>query len=67
MQVGFQVGDAAPLEGRSRTSRLHELIGVPGHTLLLVLGPAKRGAINKGSRWQARPRGATDRIGKPTP
>ncbi|MGH6905631.1 MAG: FAD-dependent monooxygenase, partial [Geminicoccaceae bacterium] len=47
-QVGFRVGDAAPLEGRNRAFRLHELIGVPGHTLLLMLGEADPIAVADG-------------------
>jgi 2-polyprenyl-6-methoxyphenol hydroxylase-like FAD-dependent oxidoreductase len=46
--IGFRVGDAAPLEGRNGTFRLHELIGVPGHTLLLMLGEADRAAVDEG-------------------
>jgi NADPH-dependent dioxygenase len=47
-QIGFRVGDAAPLEMRLRTCCLHELIGVPGHTLLLMLGEADSGAVEEG-------------------
>jgi hypothetical protein len=47
-QVGFRVGDAAPLEERNRSCCLHELIGVPGHSLLLMLGEADRAAIEGG-------------------
>jgi 2-polyprenyl-6-methoxyphenol hydroxylase-like FAD-dependent oxidoreductase len=44
-QIGFRVGDAAPLEGRNGILRLHELIATPGHTLLLMLGAAEPAAI----------------------
>jgi hypothetical protein len=47
-QIGFRVGDAAPLEGRNRTCCLHELIVVPGHTLLLTLGDADPAAVDEG-------------------
>ncbi len=47
-QVGFRVGDAAPLEGRRGNFRLHELIGVPAHTLLLMLGEAQPAAVDDG-------------------
>jgi hypothetical protein len=47
-QIGFRVGDAGPLEGRNRTCRLHELIGVPEHTLLLMLGEAGPDALREG-------------------
>ena len=47
-QIGFRVGDAAPLEMRLRTCCLHELTGVPGHTLLLMLGEADSGAVEEG-------------------
>jgi 2-polyprenyl-6-methoxyphenol hydroxylase-like FAD-dependent oxidoreductase len=47
-QVGFRVGDAALLVGRNRTCRLHELVGVPGHTLLLMLGEAEPAAVDDG-------------------
>ncbi|MGH6917243.1 MAG: FAD-dependent monooxygenase, partial [Geminicoccaceae bacterium] len=47
-QVGFRVGDAAPLQGKNRSSCLHELIGVPGHTLFLMLGEADPAAIEEG-------------------
>ncbi|MGH6896957.1 MAG: FAD-dependent monooxygenase [Geminicoccaceae bacterium] len=47
-QVGFRVGDAAPLQGRNQAFRLHELIGVPGHTLLLMLGEADPAAVAEG-------------------
>jgi hypothetical protein len=47
-QIGFRVGDAASLEGRNRTCCLHELIGVPGHTLLLMLGEADPAAVHDG-------------------
>jgi hypothetical protein len=46
--VGFRVGDAAPLEERNRSCCLHELIGGPGHTLLLMLGEADRAALEGG-------------------
>jgi 2-polyprenyl-6-methoxyphenol hydroxylase-like FAD-dependent oxidoreductase len=47
-QVGFRVGDAAPLEGQKQAFRLHELIGAPGHTLLLMLGEANPAAVAEG-------------------
>jgi 2-polyprenyl-6-methoxyphenol hydroxylase-like FAD-dependent oxidoreductase len=47
-QIGFRLGDAASLEGRNRTCCLHELIGAPGHTLLLMLGEADPGAVHDG-------------------
>jgi 2-polyprenyl-6-methoxyphenol hydroxylase-like FAD-dependent oxidoreductase len=47
-QVGYRIGDAAPLEGRNRACRLHELIAVPGHTLLLMLGEASPAAVDEG-------------------
>jgi FAD binding domain len=47
-QIGFRVGDAGPLEGRNRTCRVHELIGVPEHTLLVMLGEAGRDAVREG-------------------
>jgi hypothetical protein len=47
-RVGFRVGDAAPLHGRSRTFRLHELVGAPGHTLFLMLGEAGPAAVEGG-------------------
>ena len=46
-QVGYRVGDAGPLEGQGPTRRLHELIGVPVHTLLL-LGEADPCAAGQG-------------------
>jgi 2-polyprenyl-6-methoxyphenol hydroxylase-like FAD-dependent oxidoreductase len=47
-QVGFRVGDATPLQGRNRSSCLHELVGVPGHTLFLMLGEADPAAVEEG-------------------
>jgi 2-polyprenyl-6-methoxyphenol hydroxylase-like FAD-dependent oxidoreductase len=47
-QVGFRVGDAAPLERRNRACCLHELIGVPAHTLLPMLGEADPAAVGQG-------------------
>jgi 2-polyprenyl-6-methoxyphenol hydroxylase-like FAD-dependent oxidoreductase len=47
-RIGFRVGDAAPLQGRSRTFRLYELIEIPGHTLLLMLGEADPCAVDEG-------------------
>jgi hypothetical protein len=47
-QVGFRVGDAAPLERRNRACCLHELIGAPAHTLLLMLGEADSAAVGQG-------------------
>jgi len=47
-QIGFRVGDAAPLEGQNRTFRLHELISVPCHTLLLMLGDANPAEVDDG-------------------
>jgi 2-polyprenyl-6-methoxyphenol hydroxylase-like FAD-dependent oxidoreductase len=47
-QVGSRVGDAAPLTGRNHTFHLHELIGVPGHTLLLAVGHADPAEIDEG-------------------
>jgi hypothetical protein len=47
-QIGFRVGDAAPLVGPGRTWCLHELIGVPGQTLLLMLGNADQAAVDDG-------------------
>jgi 2-polyprenyl-6-methoxyphenol hydroxylase-like FAD-dependent oxidoreductase len=45
-QIGFRVGDAGPLEGRNRNCCLHELIDVPAHTLLLMLGDADPAAAD---------------------
>jgi hypothetical protein len=47
-QVGFRIGDAAPLQRRDRPCRLHEIVGVPGHTLFLLLGEADSAAIGDG-------------------
>ena len=47
-QIGFRVGDAAPLEGRDRACCLHELIAVPGHTLFVMLGDADLTALDQG-------------------
>jgi 2-polyprenyl-6-methoxyphenol hydroxylase-like FAD-dependent oxidoreductase len=47
-QIGFRVGDAAPLEGRNRSCCLHELIDAPVHTLLLMLGDADPAAADAG-------------------
>jgi len=47
-QVGFRIGDAAPLQRRNRTFRLHELVGVPGHTLFVMLGEADFAAVGDG-------------------
>lgn len=47
-EIGFRVGDAAPLEGADGAFRLHQLIGVPGHTLLLMLGDADPTALDQG-------------------
>ena len=47
-QIGFRVGDAAPLERRNRTCRLHELIGRPTHTLFVMLSDADSAAIDEG-------------------
>ena len=47
-RVGFRVGDAGPLAGRHRTCRLHELIGMPIHTLLLMLGDADPALVAAG-------------------
>jgi 2-polyprenyl-6-methoxyphenol hydroxylase-like FAD-dependent oxidoreductase len=46
--VGFRVGDAAPLQRRSGTCRLHQLIDVPDHTLFLMLGEADSSAVDDG-------------------
>ena len=47
-QIGFRVGDAAPLEGQGRSFRLHELLGAHGHTLLVMLGAADPAAVERG-------------------
>jgi 2-polyprenyl-6-methoxyphenol hydroxylase-like FAD-dependent oxidoreductase len=47
-QIGFRVGDAAPLETSRRTCGLHELLGAHGHTLLLMLGDAAPAAVDQG-------------------
>jgi 2-polyprenyl-6-methoxyphenol hydroxylase-like FAD-dependent oxidoreductase len=47
-QIGFRVGDAAPLEGQGRNFRLHELLGTHGHTLLVMLGEADPAAVDRG-------------------
>jgi hypothetical protein len=47
-QVGFRVGDAAPLQRRDRACCLHELIAAPGHTLLVMLGEADPAALDRG-------------------
>jgi len=47
-QVGYRVGDAGPLEGQGPTRRLHELIGMPLHALLLLLGEADPSAAGQG-------------------
>jgi hypothetical protein len=47
-QIGFRVGDAAPLEAQDRTLRLHELIPAPAHTLLLLLGEPHPAAVDEG-------------------
>ena len=47
-QIGFRVGDAAPLEGQERASCLHELLSTDGHTLLLLLGDADSAAVDQG-------------------
>jgi FAD binding domain len=47
-QIGFRVGDAAPLVGPGRTCCLHELIAVPGHILLLLLGDADPAGVGDG-------------------
>jgi 2-polyprenyl-6-methoxyphenol hydroxylase-like FAD-dependent oxidoreductase len=39
-RIGYRVGDVTGLVGRQRTLPLHELIAVPEHTLLLMLGGA---------------------------
>jgi len=46
--IGGRVGDAAPLEERNRALSLHELIRVPGHTLLLLLGETHPAAVDQG-------------------
>jgi 2-polyprenyl-6-methoxyphenol hydroxylase-like FAD-dependent oxidoreductase len=47
-QVGYRIGDAAPLQNRNRTLRLHQLIDGPGHTLFVLLGEADPGAVDDG-------------------
>jgi hypothetical protein len=47
-QIGFRVSDAAPLQLRDRTFRLHELIDVPVHTLFLMLGEGDPVAVDDG-------------------
>jgi hypothetical protein len=47
-KVGFRVGDAGPLEGQGRSRRLHEILGTPACTLLLLLGEADRAALPEG-------------------
>jgi hypothetical protein len=47
-QIGFRVGDAAPLVGPGRTCCLHELIALPGHILLLLLGDADPAGVGDG-------------------
>lgn len=47
-QIGYRVGDAAPLQGRNRTLRLHQLIDGPGHTLFVMLGEADPAAVDDG-------------------
>ena len=47
-KVGFRVGDASPLQGCDGPCRLHELIGVPGHSLFLMLGEADAAAVDEG-------------------
>jgi FAD binding domain len=47
-QIGFRVGDAAPLERRQGACCLHELIAVPGHSLFVMLGKADPTALDEG-------------------
>jgi 2-polyprenyl-6-methoxyphenol hydroxylase-like FAD-dependent oxidoreductase len=47
-QVGFRVGDAAPLERRQGACCLHECIAVPGHSLFVMLGEPDPAALNRG-------------------
>ena len=66
-QIGFRVGDAGPLEGRSGTLRLHELIGMPGSH---PSSHAQRRGFRRGRlRARSGERGAssaTDRTCRPT-
>ncbi len=48
VKAGCRLGDASSLEVRDRTCRLYELIGVPGHSLFVLLGEADEGAVTEG-------------------
>src|SRR5919106_1746190 len=47
-QVGFRVGDAAPLARRQGACCLHECIAVPGHSLFVLLGEPDPTALDGG-------------------
>ncbi len=46
-KIGHRVGDVAGLVGQHETLRLHELIAVPDHTLLWMLGEAATAKVEQ--------------------